>query len=198
MEPLLVETRLLAPVFDRFEAQQSISVLDLGPGQGRTVAFLQQFHVKLYCADLASAARLVDANAFADYEPEEQLAILRTTLTKQLGLPDGSRLDACLFWDYLHLLSPTALIALNDVLTPHLTRHTQGYGFGALYNNATVEQDLFAIEDSETLAIFPEDNKPMPFTHSQQRLNESLNSFKVSRGTLLHQGRLELLFERNA
>lgn len=184
-----VASRLLRELFAGFEPDDHITVLDLGPGNASTVAFLSQYRAKVYFADLLAHAPPVDSS------DEVDTAEFSVWLQQQLALPANVQFDVCLMWDYLHYLDLPTLAALSSVLQPYLHRDTRGYAFGALHGKKPTDSNSYGIADLDNLAAVPMQNEPVYLPHSQQRLSEHFAALRIARGTLLREGRLELLLE---
>lgn len=182
-------SRLLPELLRGFEPGDRITVLDLGPGNASTVAFLAGFKSKVYFADLT------DNPAIAANNLDTSRETLVGFINRQLSIPAGTQIDICLFWDYLHFIDLKTIDALSQVLQPYLHSNSRGYGFGALHGGRPEDVSLYGIADVDTLVSTAVPSQPKYIPHSQQKLSEHLLSLKISRGTLLREGRLELLFE---
>lgn len=182
-------SRLLPELLRGFEPGDRITVLDLGPGNASTVDFLARFKSRIYFADLTDNP-VIAANDMDT--PHETLAGF---IQRQLSVPSGTQIDICLFWDYLHFIDLKTIDALSQVLQPLLHSNSRGYGFGALHGGRPEDVSLYGIADVDTLTSTTITSQPKYIAHSQQKLSEHLLSLRISRGTLLREGRLELLFE---
>ncbi len=186
--PTLIASRLLPEVFGGFEPGDPITVLDLGAGNTSTLEFLSQYRAKIYFADL------LDNPAIRNPPEATDTATLAGFIQRQLGLAQDTQIDVCLFWDYLHYIDLAMVEALSLVLQTKLSSRCVGYGFGALHGKRPSDANSYGIADIDTLAARPLSREPTYFAHSQQRLNERFGVLKITRGTLLREGRLELLF----
>ena len=184
----LVHSRLLPELFAGYEDGDALTVLDLGSGSASTVAFLSHFRARIFFADL-----LEHPMSLAPGDEPNPLG-LQQTIARQLALPDDIQIDVCLLWDYLHYIELPTLEALSAVLSPRLHRNSRGYGFGALHGHKPLDSNRYGIADRNHLIAQPEPDEPRYFAHSQQRLNEHFPAMRIRRGTLLREGRLELLF----
>ncbi|MCR9259937.1 MAG: hypothetical protein NXH95_09455 [Pseudomonadaceae bacterium] len=182
-------SRLLPELLRGFEPGDRITVLDLGPGNASTVNFLARFKSKIYFADLT------DNPAIAANDMDTSRETLAGFIQRQLAIPAGTQIDICLFWDYLHFIDLKTIDALSQVLQPLLHSNSRGYGFGALHGGRPEDVSLYGIADVDTLTSITVPSQPKYIPHSQQKLSEHLLSLKIARGTLLREGRLELLFE---
>ncbi len=186
--PGLVYSRLLPEVFAGYEDGAPLTVLDLGTGSASTVAFLSRFRARIFFADL-----LEHPMALRPGEDPNPLG-LQQAIARQLALPDDAMIDVVLLWDYLHYIEIGTIEALSTVLLPRLHRGSRGYGFGALHGSKPADANRYGIADREHLLALPSDQDPQYFAHSQQRLSEHFAALRIARGTLLREGRLELLF----
>ena len=184
----LVQSRLLPELFAGYEEGDPLTVLDLGTGSASTVAFLSRFRAKIFFADLLEHPMSLAAGS------EPNSLGLQQAIARQLALPDDIQIDVCLLWDYLHYIELPTLEALSTVLSPRLHRSSRGYGFGALHGHKPLDSNRYGIADRNHLIAQPEPNEPKYHAHSQQRLNEHFPAMRIRRGTLLREGRLELLF----
>jgi len=187
--PNTVTSRLLPEVFAGFEEGDSITVLDLGPGSASTVTYLTRYRARVIFADIIDNPNIRNPPEGAD------MAALADEITRQLGVPGGTHVDVCLVWDYLHYLNIKVIEALSSVLQPLIRPTTTGYGFGALHSREPLQGNLYGIRGDDELIAQPMKDEPPYMPHSQQRLAESLPALRISRATLLLEGRLELLFE---
>ena len=143
----------------------------------------------MYFADLLDNPALAQP---AEEQTPEQLAAL---LTGQLAIPAGTRIDICLLWDYLHYFDTASLEVLSSVLQPMLAKGARGYGFGTLQGKPPQDSNAYGIADLTTLSTHVSSAPQRYYAHSQQRLSEHFPALQIVRGTLLREGRLELLFE---
>ncbi|XOV83978.1 MAG: hypothetical protein ACFHXK_02450 [bacterium] len=182
-------SRLLPELLRGYEPGDRLTVLDLGPGNASTVEFLTRYRSRVYFADLT------DNPAIAANQMDLDVETRAGFIQRQLSIPSGTRLDICLFWDYLHFVDLKTIDALSQVLQPFLHSNSRGYGFGALHGGRPEDVSLYGIADVDTLVATTVSSQPKYIPHSQQKLSEHLLSLRISRGTLLREGRLELLFE---
>lgn len=187
--PGLVYSRLLPELFAGYEDGEPLTVLDLGTGSSSTVAFLSRFKVRIFFADL-----LEHPTSLRSGDDPNPLG-LQHAIARQLALPEDAMLDVVLLWDYLHYIELETIEALSAVLLPRLHRNSRGYGFGALHGRKPADANRYGIADRDHLLAQPTDQEPQYYAHSQQRLSEHFAALRIARGTLLREGRLELLFD---
>lgn len=193
-----VATRLLGEALSGFEERcEKLTVVDLGPGDANTVNFFSQLDcpVSLVFTDCSDV--LADIQPAEDGQTPEFLDIVKA-LREGMALPldhdQPKPIDVLLVWDYLHLFDLQALEALSTVLQPHVHSDTRGFGFGTLHNHQALPRQHYGILGADQLSIKADEAATLPHCHSQQTLNEYFLCLKISRGTLLQQGILELYF----
>lgn len=186
--PVAVTSRLLPEVFAGFQAGERITVLDLGPGSAQTTSFLSNYRARIYYADLGGSDSLT--------YPVDELNddAIDALVASHLGIPSGEQIDICLLWDYLHGLQLPILRGLSRCLTHHLHPRSTGYGFGALHNDTPQDLHRYGIQQLDSLIGQPSEPMKQYFGYTQQRLAEYFGCLKITRGTLLKEGRLELMF----
>jgi len=185
-----ITSRLLPEVFAGFEDGDAVTVLDLGPGNSQTLSYLSRFRAKVIFADL------LESPVFSADQVNVESKALAGFIERQLDLPPNTRIDVCLMWDYLHHMELVSVTALATVLEASMHDATRGYGFGALHGAHPPDNNQYGIANSHALLAVPLAKSPAYIAHSQQHLTEHFPALRITRGTLLRQGRLELLFER--
>ena len=188
-----VTSRLLPQVFANIDQRKSIQVLDLGGGSAQTVAFFSSLPAKSRII-FADTLELVDVrlNTLEDEEVDFSQAV--EAWRQHLGLSPADKIDYLLLWDYLHYFKPAAVEALSSALLPHIHQETKGYGFGSLHSDMPMPGGTYALDTEETLLI-KQSPEPLLYSHSQQVIADHFMCMRISRGTLLREGHLELLFE---
>jgi len=186
---LHVATRLIPELFAGYEEGDPVTVLDLGPGNASTINFLSRFRAKIIFADLLAHPSLQHPDE--DMSPAEIAEVIH----QQLAVPTGMQIDICLMWDYLHYIDIATIEALSGVLQPLFHKSPRGYGFGTLHGKKPDDANQYGIAGPEELCARPNPDEPEYRAHSQQRVGDHFLALRISRGTLLRAGRLELLFE---
>lgn len=189
-------TQLLPVLLDRFEAEQPLTVLDVGQGVGDTVRFFSRFRCRLHFAGLYDLVEQSDP-------PEDQAdAYFDDLFIRGFRFPADTRFDVCLLWDFLNYLPVPAVGAFSAALRPYLHRGTLAHGFGSFKANApalsvtTSEPHLYGVGDVDRLTVRPRPGGRAPaYPHSRRVLADSLTCFEIGRGTLLKDGTMELLLE---
>jgi hypothetical protein len=182
---------LLSSAFDKFEVDQRLTVLHIGPALPETVDFFSRFRSKLHFVDIFSELPIV-----AD---EITGPSLRVQFDKLLHFPAATRIDLCLFWDVFNFLDGDAVVAFLDVLRPYLSPGCLAHGF-AVYNLKSPQVNQFyGIEDIDKLNVRTRAERlPAYRPHAQNKLKDLLNSFNFDRSVLLADSRLELLLSLKA
>lgn len=162
-----------------------LTVLHVGPALPETVEFFSRFRCKLFFIDLFSALPIVEV---------EDGPSLEQQFTALLDLPEGTRLDICLFWDVFNFLGSEAIAAFLSALTPYLHAESAAHVF-AVYNLKTGQGDqLYGIRDVDALNVRARTSVlPGYAPHPQSKLKSLLNCFNFDRSVLLSDSRLELL-----
>lgn len=181
-------SKLFPTLFDDLKDNRRVVVFDAGPAIAETVRFLGQFKSRLHIADLYEEDLV--RNRQQDLTEQEMKAGFRD----MLGLPVGTLLDICLFWDFLNYLNRPALRAFSAALRPYIHPGTRGHGFTVLSVETPLRNQQYGIVRPDTLSIRPSRREQLDYhPHSHEELNASFDSFNIQRGWLLPDGRLEVL-----
>jgi hypothetical protein len=183
-------SRLLPELFAGFDELDQITVLDLGAGNADTVDFLARYRVKIFFSDL------LNHRVLAKLQAQTDIADLDDLIRQQLDIPANTTIDICLLWDGLHYLDLATMEALSRVMDPLLHDDSRGYGFGTLHGRVPPDSNRYGIAGTNSLIARTADQTPKYIPHSQQYLTNHFNALQISRATLLREGRLELLFEK--
>jgi hypothetical protein len=183
-------SKLFPTLFDNVHPARRLTVFDAGPAIAETVRFLGQFKSRLHIANLYEE-ELVREMQQTSTEPE-----IRDCFRDLLGLPVGTLIDICLFWDFLNYLNRTALRAFAAALRPYVHPGTRGHGFSVLSVETPLRNQQYGIVQPDTLSIRPgRMAQPDYYPHSHEELNASFDCFNIQRGWLLPDGRLEILMK---
>jgi len=183
-------SRLLPALFGRLDPGRRIIVLDVGPAVPETVRYFGQFCSRLHIADLYGEELV----RLGQHEMDE--ADMKQAFLDALRLPRGHLIDICLFWDFLNYLTPAALRALNAALKPYLHGGTRGHGFSVLNVETPLGNRRYGLVQPDTLCARPARRDQLRyFPHTHEELNGCLDSFRIARGWLLADGRLEMSLE---
>lgn len=183
----LVSSQLLPLVFEAFEDDDRVVILDVGPGTSSTLNYLSRFRSRVFFTDLFDNDFITNPPEDLDEHTAEQL------FQEQLNLPEGTLIDVCLFWDFLHCLDLPIVRGFANALAPYVHGRTTGYSFGVLHGDHQLEHSGYAIQGPDTLIAQACDPIPLKHAHSQQRLADNFDCFSIAKATLLQDGRLEFL-----
>ena len=188
---LEITPKLFQLLFQHSQLTQPISVLDFGCASFNTVNFFNQFHSKLFFAEFNSDERIYfDHKEMTD---EELTAVYK----ELMDFPSGKKFDILLFWDFFCLLDTRAMKAFNRALMPYVSEHAQAYGFGALARRGNLEYLDYQITGYDQLRVLSNPVQPAKLiAHGQSSFDSDMPPFRVKKGILLNNGRLEVLLER--
>jgi hypothetical protein len=136
-------SNLLPWVFEGFDEDESLQVLDVGVGCPSTVEFFAGFPSRVFFLDLVEEVR--DHNC-RDADSAERL------FAQALEPYAGTLFDVCLFWELLHVLEAPLLAGLSNALRPYVYSRTKGYAVCELRAD---EPRIFRLLDRQTLRVLP-------------------------------------------
>lgn len=187
------QSKVLGSLFRHLDPERRLEVLEIGPALPETVDFFSQFRCRLYFIDLYNEPFLRDRQA------ELSETELRHAFEQRLSFRKGTRLDICLFGDFLSFLDDRALRAFNSALRPWIHEGTRAHGFGVHHLAVKLEHQQYGIIDNETLSVRSRHTDSMPYhPHSQVEMADMLNCFAFERGLLLPSGKLEMVLKPKA
>ncbi len=176
----MIETQssqLLPALFEHVDEDRRLTVLHLGPAMPETVTFFSRYRSKLFFAD--PAAELAELGDCEDLD-------LHRAIASALALPEGLRCDLCLFWDQLNFLSDPAIVALQDLLRPHLHPASLGHGFTAHTSRVRPPDRTYAINGTNEVVARPiAGSRPGYVARGQGPLKTLLDRFEFGRTVLL-------------
>ena len=182
-------SKLFASLFGLLEVNRRVTVLEIGAALPETVDFFAQFKCRLHFVDLFD-------EPFVRGQADLSEAELRHGFEEQLRFSPGTRIDFCLFWDFLCYLDDPALRAFNAALRPWLHSGTRAHGFAVHHLAARVDNIRYGVADRETLCLRKRMGEQMQsHPHSQIEMHDMLNGFTFERGLLLPDGKLEMLLK---
>lgn len=188
---VVIETALLAWVFEAMDSPGQINVLDVGPAMPRTIEFLNAMRCRVHIADLFDST-LIEQQQHLDPDA------LTDRFTEALWMLDGP-LHACLLWDFPNYLAPPALEALNRALSPWVTADTRAHAFCAVKRAAPLMQHQYSIlSASEIVQKAAPERPPADYPHPWRRLVGALDLFDVDRGALRAGGLVEVILHGTA
>ena len=185
-------SKLFASLFGLLEVNRRVTVLEIGAALPETVDFFAQFKCRLHFVDLFDEPFVREQSDLSEAE-------LRHGFEEQLRFSPGTKIDFCLFWDFLCYLDDPALRAFNAALRPWLHSGTRAHGFAVHHLAARVDNIRYGVADRETLCLRKRLGKQMQsHPHSQIEMHDMLNGFTFERGLLLPDGKLEMLLKARA
>ena len=185
---VVVETDLLAWVFEGMDAPGRINVLDVGRIAPRTVEFLKSKRCRMYIADLFDGP-IIEQQRHLDQDA------LTARFAEALWMLDEP-LHVCLLWDFPNYLALPALEALNQALSPWVSAHTKAHAFCAVKRSAPLMQHQYGIlSANEVVQTAAPERPPAAYPHPWRRLGRALDSFEVARGALRAGGLVEVILQ---
>lgn len=184
------ESKLFASLFRLIDVNHRLTVLEIGAALPETVEFFSQFKCRLHYVDLFHEPSVREQQAKLS-EKE-----LRHAFEEQFRFPADTRIDLCLFWDFLCYLDDPALRAFNSALRPWIHPATKAHGFLTHHLAIRLENIQYGVLQRDTLSIRERSSTQLPsYPHSQIEMHEMLNCFAFERGLLLPDGKLEMLLK---
>ena len=170
-----------------------LTVLEIGSALPETVDYFSKYRCRLHFLDLFSGTTLSDLQQLSS--PRQ----IQDRVHDMLALPEGSKIDVCLFWDFLCYLDDKALRAFNLAIRPYLHREARAHGFGVHHRVIKLANRRYGILDDQTLSIRPS-HSPQAATipHTQVETHDLLSCFDFQQGLRLPDGKLEILMKARA
>jgi len=188
LAPRTQQSLLFPTLVKKVGADARLSVLEIGPALPETIEFFSQYRCRVHFAAMYSDPVL--QMQLADHSEAE----LTEHITRSLDFPKGTRLDLCLFWDFLNYLDDKALRAFNTAIRPFLHSSTRAHAFTVRTLNTSFSNQQYGIEQAHMFSIRPRTGKQdRTFPHTQAILVNLLSNFDIDQGMLLPDGRLEVL-----
>ena len=170
---------------------ENCSILDLGGALGVNITFWGRFGPSLHVANLHSAMPLT-----LPPQPSEEEAPAGPAWDGILAIPESSRFDVILAWDFLNYLEP----ALFADLIRHMSRFCRRGTllFALIYDRQQMPAlpTVFKIRDGENLIYegCGTEMRPCP-RHQPRDVRRMFAGFRVASSFLLRHGVQEYLFE---
>jgi len=181
-------SKLFPSLFQSLEAGRRLTILDVGVALPETVEFFSRYKCRIHFIDLFSESVVRELQQVSNAKE------LHQQFEKLLKLPQGTRLDICLLWDFLCYLNDAALRAFNNVLRPYVYAATRAHGFGVHHLAIRLENKQYGIMKDDSLSVRRRKTEQLTtHPHSQVEMHEMLTCFDFERGLLLPDGKLELL-----
>jgi hypothetical protein len=183
-------SKLFSSLFRSLETGHRLTILNVGAALPETVEFFSHFKCRIHFIDLFSETVVRELQQVSNSRE------LHRQFEKLLKLPDGTRLDICLLWDFLCYLDDLALRAFNNVLRPYIHNGTRAHGFLVHHLAIRLENKQYGIMEEDALSVRLRPAKQLAtHPHSQVEMHEMLSCFDFDRGLLLPDGKLELLLK---
>lgn len=162
-------------------------VLDLGTSVGSTIAFLSQFHCKLYIEHLAEGLDGLNAMVAQDAPP--------SSVSKHLQPYGDDRFDVILAWDLFNYLELDVLAELMDHFAQHCHQDALLLALICIGKQVPRHPLRFEVVNAEQLryAVDPHGPRPCP-QPSIPDLLRRLPQFAVKKTYLLQNGMQEYVF----
>ena len=181
---------LFPALFQNVDPDRRLVVFEVGSARPDTVAFFSGYRCRLHFGELY--ADLLPKLADASLEPSERSALIRDAL----ALPPGARLDLCLLWDFPNYLDEASLHAFSRALKPFLHPRTLGHAIGVHNSGSMLPQQQYGIIAPHTFSLKERPRAPgRVHPHPQAEFRRALDCFRVDRGMLLPDGRMEMLLK---
>lgn len=183
-------SKVMPSLFHMLEVNHRLTVLEVGTALPETVEFFSRYKCRIHFVDLFSAPLVRELQGVTGKEE------MRQKFAELLDLPDGTRLDLCLFWDFLCYLDDPALRAFNEALRPCIHHGTRAHGFGVHHLAIKLGNQQYGIEREDLITFRPRHSEAMPsYPHTQVEMHDFFSCFDFERGMLLPDGKLELLLK---
>ncbi len=178
---------LFNQLVSRRDPGQRLTVLDIGPAHNETIWFFSALRCRLHFAGMYAEPLTLEGGG--DRSRED----LVSEFTRLLAVPEDTRFDLCLLWDYPNYLDDDTLMAFSDALSPYLHKGTVGHGFAVRTSNTKITNQWYGIDQPHLFTLRPPRvAQPEIHPHSQAILINLLTCFSIDRGMLLPDGRLEV------
>jgi hypothetical protein len=186
--PRTQQSLLFPSLVRRLDRDRRLSILEIGPALPETIGFFSDFKCRLHFAAMYNDPIL----QVQDGDASE--ADMIKHLQESLGFARGTRIDLCLFWDFLNYLNDKALQAFDKALEPYLYKGTRAHAFTVRTLDTSFANQQYGIREEHLFSIRPRSGtQPKTFPHTQAILVNLLSSFDIDQGMLLPDGRLEVL-----
>ena len=186
-------SKLFPGLFRLVDVNHRLTVMEIGPALAETVNYFSEFKCRLHFVDLYNEPFVREDQARLS-EKE-----LRHAFEEQFRFPQGTKIDICLFWDFLCYLDDSALRAFSSALRPWIHPGTRAHGYGVHHLAIRLENIQYGVLQKDQLSIRNRSSAQLPYhPHSQIEMHDMLNCFDFERGLLLSDGKLEMLLKPRA
>jgi len=131
------------------DAGHRLTILEAGPALPETVDFFSRYKCRIHFLDLFSEPLVHDLQKVTSAKETRQ------RFEELFGFLRGTKLDICLFWDFLCYLDDVALRAFNAALRPYVHDGTRAHGFGVHHLAIRLANKRYGVLDEETLSVRP-------------------------------------------
>jgi hypothetical protein len=186
------QSLLFPSLFKKMKRDRRLSIFEVGPALPETLEFFTPLKSRLFFADLYSDPLV--------REPPGDMseAELRDGFTASMRIPENSRFDLCLLWDFPNYLDDRALRAFSQALEPYLHPGCKAHAFAVRTPETRMGNQWYGIDQPHLFTIRqPWVRQPGIQPHSQAILINLLTCFDIDRGMLLPDGRLEVVMSRS-
>ena len=175
-----VPSNLISSILTHAQHRRMVNVLDLGLGAGQTIKILaEQKPCRFYFADIGR-------HIGVGYEN-----ISRGLL--QFRLPPRVKLDICLFWDYLNLMSDDVFRQFAKELDRLIGKQTLIHAFIASSIRQPMSYKRFAIADNDNLESLDPVKYIARYPKLRQEFEEVFPHLRITRAVRYHGNRQEIL-----
>lgn len=186
------QSLLFPALFNQLNKSRHFAVLDIGPAMPETIQFFSPFHCRLHCAGMYTEPLVRDGGL--DLSTADRVQ----AFSDCLAIPDGTRFDLCLLWDFPNYLEDADLLAFSEALAPHLHSGTVGHAFAVRSSGTRLDHRWYGIDQPHLFTLrAPWEPHPRISPHAQAILINLLTCFNIDRGMLLPDGRLEVALKSN-
>lgn len=181
------QSLLFPSLFKKLDTSGRLKVLDIGPAHNETIHFFSQVRCRLHFAGMYTEPLTLEGRG------DKSRDDLVEEFTRLLAVPEGTKFDLCLFWDYPNYLDDESLQAFDEALRPYLHAGTMAHAFAVRTSNITLTNQWYGIDQPHLFTRRPPRvRQPAFYPHSQAILINLLTGFSIERGMLLPDGRLEV------
>lgn len=181
------QSLLFPSLFAQLNRNRKLQILDIGPAMPETLQFFSPFRCRLHFAGMYAEPLVLDGGQ--DLSHQERVE----AFTQCLAIPDETRFDLVLLWDFPNYLDDSDLIAFSESLSPYLHDRSRGHAFAVRTAETRMDCRWYGIDQPHLFTLrAPWSRQARIFPHSQAILINLLTSFSIDRGMLLPDGRLEV------
>ena len=168
--------------------QSKPKILDLGPSVSANIAYLSQYHSKLYIENLSDSVHDINAAMHVGEGREQAIA----SCFQSYG---DTQFDVILAWDLFNYLDLEALAKSMDYLSRYCRHGTRLYALVGIGKQILDSPSRFEIVDDDQLryGVATDSGRRSP-QHSIPDLLRRLPEFVVRRTYLLRNGMQEYVF----